>query len=62
MEAAHGVEIPTDESAMFLRWAAADPVSPWESERRVAAVEGVHNPFVAGVMPDPSGACPWEAR
>lgn len=64
MEAAHGVVIPATERSMFLQWAAADPVSPWESvrEQRIAAVTGTRNPYVAGVTPDPDGACWWEVR
>lgn len=62
MRAAHGVEIPPYEEAMFLQWAAADPVSPWEieRERRIAAYSRVNNPFVHGVTPSAAGACPWE--
>jgi deoxyribonuclease-1 len=62
MELRHGVEIASDERTMFEAWAAADPVSPWESEReeRIAKHTFVVNPFVRDMPTDASGACPWE--
>lgn len=62
MELRHGVEISPAEHTMFAAWAAADPVSPWESkrEKRIAKYTFVVNPFVHGVAADASGACPWE--
>jgi len=62
MQLRHGVEIPSTELAMFVQWAAQDPVSPWESkrEKRIANYSRVINPFVHGIAPDRAGACPWE--
>lgn len=62
MREAHGVEIMPEEEVLFARWAEADPVSPWESERerRIARYSRVNNPFVDGVEPDETGACAWE--
>ena len=58
----HGVVIPDAEWDMFVDWAEADPVSPWEAERdrRIGLVQGNNNPYVAGWIPDPTGACNWE--
>ena len=62
MEWRHGVEIMQDERAQFARWAAQDPVSPWESEReqRIFSLTGWRNPFVVDVPIDRTGACTWE--
>ncbi len=62
MSLVHGVAIPDEERVLFEQWSAADPVSPWESERetRIAAYTRVNNPFVDGVEPSDIGACPWE--
>jgi deoxyribonuclease I len=45
----HNVEIPEEELRMFVRWNARDPVSDWELERdkRIKAVQGNSNPWVA---------------
>jgi deoxyribonuclease-1 len=58
----HGVVIPDAEWNMFVEWDATDPVSSWELERdrRVAAVQGNNNPYVAGFDADASGACAWD--
>lgn len=58
----YGVQIPPAERAMFLLWASADPVSPWESERekRIAKHSRVNNHYVNDVTPGPAGSCPWE--
>lgn len=62
MQQRHGVEIPPAELEMFTEWAAADPVSPWESERekQIFDYSRVINPFVHGVQTDAAGACGWE--
>ncbi len=62
MRLMYGVEVPPHELAMFMRWAAEDPVSHWESERerRVADHSRIVNPFVHDAPADPAGACPWE--
>ncbi len=58
----HGVVIPDAEWKMFIDWDASDPVSSWELERdrRVAAVQGNSNPYVAGFEADAGGACDWD--
>ena len=62
MNLRHGVVISLPEREMFERWSEADPVSSWESEReqRIFNYTFIQNPFVHGVTPNPSGACPWE--
>jgi len=60
----HGVAIPDVEWNMFVEWDQADPISPWELERdrRIAAVQGNHNPYVRGAEGDADGACPWDPQ
>ena len=58
----HDVVVPDSEWNMFVAWANADPVSPWEVERdnRIAGVQGSHNDYVHGWPGDEDGACEWE--
>ncbi len=58
----HGVVIPDDEWNMLVDWSTADPISAWELERdrRIAAIQGNHNPYVVDRVADPAGACPWD--
>lgn len=62
MRQAHGVEISPASEALFLHWAAADPVSPWERFRhdKIAEIQKNVNPYVDGVEPDAAGSCSWE--
>ena len=62
MHEIHKVQIPTEEHAMFLIWAASDPVSPWELKRDglIANVQGNSNPYISGTVPSIDGSCPWE--
>lgn len=55
----HGVYTTPDEEEMFARWSAADPVSPWESERekRISSLTGVSNLYVKGQPVDRAGEC-----
>ena len=59
MHDVHGVRIDDGEHAMFLRWSASDPVTPWEQERdrRIAAVQGNSNPYVSGATACAGAAC-----
>ena len=58
----HSVVLDSDEQKMFAEWAAADPVSPWESEReqRIFKQTGKHNRHVFRVTPHTEGSCSWE--
>ena len=58
------VKLSIAEEVMFHRWAEADPISPWESERerRISKLTGISNPFISGFAVANAGACPCEAQ
>lgn len=52
MEKTYGVDIPHQQRQLLSAWDKADPVDAWERERdrRIAEVQGNHNPFVTQAL------------